>query len=110
MTDDRGRLESELVEQIVVVEYEIPDIVDPLEMRQNLAAKEVDIFHRELVRHRSDMQQHHQITDSKFLDRFHQLLADGCRTTRDHELVIDEIFILPDRNLVHHVEQLRIQL
>src|SRR5580698_2346009 len=43
-----------------------PPIVLPLavphaaEMRQHLAAEQIDILDRQLMRHRSDLQQHHQ--------------------------------------------------
>src|SRR5208282_2526532 len=38
------------------------------EVRLHLTGEEIDILERQLVRHRSDMQQHHQVTDAETLD------------------------------------------
>src|SRR5487761_905345 len=60
----------------------IPDIA---EVWQHLFAEQLDVLHRQLMRHRADMQEHHQIADAQFLDRLHQLLSDGLGRARDDE-------------------------
>src|SRR5215469_16947240 len=73
-----------------------PAIVVPLvsELGQHIAGKEVDILQCQLVWHRADLKQHHQIPNAQFLDDlFPKAITYGRRASCDHVAPLHKVAI-----------------
>src|SRR3984893_3560011 len=69
----------------------IPEI---LEVRQHLAAEQIDVLEAQFVRHRAEVQERKQVTDAQALYSFNQLVAHGGGTPRDEKAALDEVLVL----------------
>src|SRR4051794_37270144 len=51
-------------------------VPDAAQLRQNLLARQLDIRHRQVVRDRAELVEHHQVADVQALDDLVELLGD----------------------------------
>src|SRR5260370_13831136 len=78
---------------VVLPALVIPDLAQP---GQHLAREEIDVLERQLVRHRADLHQHHQVADVETLDDLlDQTPLDGGRAARDHVALLHEVLVAP---------------
>src|SRR2546427_275585 len=78
-----------------------PPVVHPMrvvpeiaEARQHLVAEELDVLHGQLVRHRPDLQEHHQIPDVETADHFLlQTVAHGGGAAGDDVALFYEVAV-----------------
>jgi hypothetical protein len=61
------------------------------ESRQHVPREQLDVLQRQLVAHRPDVQEHHQVSDAQLPDRLLELLAHGGRAPGDDQPVVDKI-------------------
>src|SRR5206468_6706477 len=60
----------------------------------HLASEELHVLERQLVRHRTDLQEHHQIADAKPLDDFFlESITDGRWAAGDDVALLDEVSV-----------------
>ena len=82
-----------------VLPFVVPDVAD---VGEDFAGEEVDVLERQLVRHRADVQEHHQVADAQVLDRLLKPIADRRRAAGDDEALLDEVLEREVRQLVAH--------
>src|SRR5712691_6138260 len=61
-------------------------------VRQDLTREERGVVERQILRHRADLEQHHQVADAEALDALGELLADRLGAPGDHVALV-EIFL-----------------
>src|SRR5262249_56554152 len=85
----------------VVAQLLRPPVVDPAivvplvsELGQHIAGEEVDILQCQLMWHRADLKQHHQIPNAQFLDDLlPKTITYGRRASCDHVAPLHEVAI-----------------
>ena len=58
----------------------------------DLTEEEVGVFQRQLMGHRADLEQHHEVAYTQCLAGLLELIAYCCRAATNDELIIDKIF------------------